>query len=104
MIRRPPRSTLFPYTTLFRSPTGNPRLTVLFLSASAKLSLSQLKPEREPTRRATTAPHLQLLYLLYLLYFLYLLLHANGILALAFSVTSANFPSRNPANAAAAII
>src|SRR3712207_6871676 len=23
MIRRPPRSTLFPYTTLFRSPTGN---------------------------------------------------------------------------------
>src|SRR3712207_8712181 len=26
MIRRPPRSTLFPYTTLFRSPgTGSPR-------------------------------------------------------------------------------
>src|SRR2546425_3593247 len=25
MIRRPPRSTLFPYTTLFRSPTGRPR-------------------------------------------------------------------------------
>src|SRR6201985_3554517 len=25
MIRRPPRSTLFPYTTLFRSPAGNPR-------------------------------------------------------------------------------
>src|SRR3712207_7654758 len=24
MIRRPPRSTLFPYTTLFRSPTGRP--------------------------------------------------------------------------------
>src|SRR2546427_976030 len=24
MIRRPPRSTLFPYTTLFRSRTGNP--------------------------------------------------------------------------------
>src|SRR5438034_6401647 len=23
MIRRPPRSTLFPYTTLFRSPTAN---------------------------------------------------------------------------------
>src|SRR5437660_4788737 len=23
MIRRPPRSTLFPYTTLFRSPIGN---------------------------------------------------------------------------------
>src|SRR5260370_18960482 len=27
MIRRPPRSTLFPYTTLFRSPgTGRPRM------------------------------------------------------------------------------
>src|SRR5437899_6481783 len=25
MIRRPPRSTLFPYTTLFRSPTAGPR-------------------------------------------------------------------------------
>src|SRR5438045_6676731 len=25
MIRRPPRSTLFPYTTLFRSPSGRPR-------------------------------------------------------------------------------
>src|SRR2546425_4913444 len=25
MIRRPPRSTLFPYTTLFRSPTGKPK-------------------------------------------------------------------------------
>src|SRR2546425_1717456 len=24
MIRRPPRSTLFPYTTLFRSPRGSP--------------------------------------------------------------------------------
>src|SRR3712207_8516830 len=25
MIRRPPRSTLFPYTTLFRSPRAHPR-------------------------------------------------------------------------------
>src|SRR5260221_4261965 len=28
MIRRPPRSTLFPYTTLFRSITGSPCSTV----------------------------------------------------------------------------
>src|SRR2546427_13156971 len=27
MIRRPPRSTLFPYTTLFRSPPAGPRLS-----------------------------------------------------------------------------
>src|SRR5258705_4450159 len=26
MIRRPPRSTLFPYTTLFRSPVADPAL------------------------------------------------------------------------------
>src|SRR2546429_7567942 len=26
MIRRPPRSTLFPYTTLFRSPSGSARV------------------------------------------------------------------------------
>src|SRR2546426_2273410 len=26
MIRRPPRSTLFPYTTLFRSVVGNPEM------------------------------------------------------------------------------
>src|SRR3712207_7482277 len=29
MIRRPPRSTLFPYTTLFRSRVSNPDLLVL---------------------------------------------------------------------------
>src|SRR5256886_9085645 len=28
MIRRPPRSTLFPYTTLFRSPFGTVRVLV----------------------------------------------------------------------------
>src|SRR3712207_7719465 len=28
MIRRPPRSTLFPYTTLFRSPDANGMLTL----------------------------------------------------------------------------
>src|SRR5256886_16288108 len=28
MIRRPPRSTLFPYTTLFRSPLGNLRVDI----------------------------------------------------------------------------
>src|SRR2546425_8942202 len=28
MIRRPPRSTLFPYTTLFRSPEAPPRAVV----------------------------------------------------------------------------
>src|SRR5947207_10317211 len=31
MIRRPPRSTLFPYTTLFRSPSGSLRLRTLMV-------------------------------------------------------------------------
>src|ERR1017187_11010394 len=32
MIRRPPRSTLFPYTTLFRSPEENPAAQLLRVS------------------------------------------------------------------------
>src|SRR2546426_8565135 len=34
MIRRPPRSTLFPYTTLFRSPFGSSTSTVRFVLRS----------------------------------------------------------------------
>src|SRR2546426_3083242 len=33
MIRRPPRSTLFPYTTLFRSPSGREPAALLALGA-----------------------------------------------------------------------
>src|SRR3712207_8258404 len=38
MIRRPPRSTLFPYTTLFRSPTeiGTTRTMAEFAAAEAQ--------------------------------------------------------------------
>src|SRR2546422_11365809 len=39
MIRRPPRSTLFPYTTLFRSPF---RPSVAFLALTAPMSLTLL--------------------------------------------------------------
>src|SRR5258708_11412742 len=38
MIRRPPRSTLFPYTTLFRSPPATGR-AVAFLDGSGQLRL-----------------------------------------------------------------
>src|SRR2546430_8882870 len=34
MIRRPPRSTLFPYTTLFRSPGWRPQPGAVLLSAA----------------------------------------------------------------------
>src|ERR1035438_10889983 len=40
MIRRPPRSTLFPYTTLFRSITA-------LVAAAASLKDTQLVPERK---------------------------------------------------------
>src|SRR5256885_7191750 len=51
MIRRPPRSTLFPYTTLFRSEVGMPvddevPLTVLFVHLLSLLCRgSQIKSE-----------------------------------------------------------
>src|SRR3989449_5009786 len=36
MIRRPPRSTLFPYTTLFRSPLLDGRADLMFVSEGRK--------------------------------------------------------------------
>src|SRR2546428_4684610 len=48
MIRRPPRSTLFPYTTLFRSSTSGrrPRLPFCLGSSPAPCSRSALCPVR----------------------------------------------------------
>src|SRR2546429_7318309 len=43
MIRRPPRSTLFPYTTLFRSPAG--------FSLLAKPLVRDLHPAEVPIQR-----------------------------------------------------
>src|SRR2546427_11363289 len=67
MIRRPPRSTLFPYTTLFRSllatfPTGpsaqlmSPTIVflVVALMASRSASRSPALPERERASKATS--------------------------------------------------
>src|SRR5256885_9753919 len=39
MIRRPPRSTLFPYTTLFRSTVAQPRLQTTLLTLFAGVAL-----------------------------------------------------------------
>src|SRR5258708_18881327 len=41
MIRRPPRSTLFPYTTLFRSPSGH--RGVFRRMGSARLPIQELR-------------------------------------------------------------
>src|SRR2546421_5713344 len=55
MIRRPPRSTLFPYTTLFRSPRRSDIITVTLRSsppsASASGELSRLATTSSETYR-----------------------------------------------------
>src|SRR2546425_7639019 len=50
MIRRPPRSTLFPYTTLFRSRRGDP---VLDLRCGAGTE----GPQVRTTRPSLSTPH-----------------------------------------------
>src|SRR2546427_9538235 len=49
MIRRPPRSTLFPYTTLFRSSAGRDLAPwILRPEDDGDSSLTHEKPHREP--------------------------------------------------------
>src|SRR2546427_1227552 len=54
MIRRPPRSTLFPYTTLFRSPAGAPQDAVCFLGGVRKEYATE---QRLAGFREALAPH-----------------------------------------------
>src|SRR2546426_7777297 len=50
MIRRPPRSTLFPYTTLFRSPRGGNR------AAAGRRRLGSRDPGRGPLAARPQCP------------------------------------------------
>src|SRR2546430_7311763 len=50
MIRRPPRSTLFPYTTLFRS-LGVNSVTIIENGASARVTGLESSIEWAPTRK-----------------------------------------------------
>src|SRR2546430_12385535 len=54
MIRRPPRSTLFPYTTLFRSPRPSRRALRL-----REEPLLHLPPPRTPRPRLTSPAHIR---------------------------------------------
>src|SRR2546423_9771956 len=63
MIRRPPRSTLFPYTTLFRSPPDcRPRDTTSFpalsppVQASGPRPMPGTNPPRAPVSRNSQTP------------------------------------------------
>src|SRR2546430_8353675 len=53
MIRRPPRSTLFPYTTLFRSPFGPGEVGSLATALREQLSEKTrvLSPKHHPSYR-----------------------------------------------------
>src|SRR3712207_7059065 len=50
MIRRPPRSTLFPYTTLFRSHGGRARRRRAERAGRAEPRGSDVRPRRVPGR------------------------------------------------------
>src|SRR5436190_15841760 len=50
MVRRPPRSTLFPYTTLFRSPCRSRYFGRLIFSRAGKLSHNCSPADRKSTR------------------------------------------------------
>src|SRR3712207_7228267 len=52
MIGRPPRSTLFPYTTLFRSPDGAVQQTI---ESRIRCGLSTSQIGRQPTQQPTHA-------------------------------------------------
>src|SRR5258708_16889609 len=60
MIRRPPRSTLFPYTTLFRSPTERPLWRGVFSRLSARIRGSWNRSTRseEHTSELQSPDHL----------------------------------------------
>src|SRR5438309_6949640 len=52
MIRRPPRSTLFPYTTLFRSTTSSSRVAASSTSARSTALRSAVPPRRRVSVRS----------------------------------------------------
>src|SRR5256885_11124179 len=66
MIRRPPRSTLFPYTTLFRSPSIRSGLTLLTTSTFPVCPSSRtMRRDRKSTR--LNSSHLVISYAVFCL-------------------------------------
>src|SRR2546430_17468666 len=63
MIRRPPRSTLFPYTTLFRS--GTLTWTWIFFCRFPPISIGYLGSDRKSTR--LNSSHSQISYAVFCL-------------------------------------
>src|SRR5437016_12366695 len=62
MIRRPPRSTLFPYTTLFRSqPIKGAKIDVAFVGSCTNGRLSDLRIAAEVAKKGKVAKHVRAL-------------------------------------------
>src|SRR5260370_29822126 len=60
MIRRPPRSTLFPYTTLFRSPVTQQRLALPRRHRDVALPLEEERAQRSEEHTSELQSHLNL--------------------------------------------
>src|SRR2546422_5618520 len=58
MIRRPPRSTLFPYTTLFRSPLANVHSAYRHAERIARRECSPPRWHQHTSRPPQRSPHL----------------------------------------------
>src|SRR2546430_13336495 len=70
MIRRPPRSTLFPYTTLFRSPLVEGELALAMIYGLSGLGVAAFTPSAErPDRKSTrlNSSHSQISYAVFCL-------------------------------------
>src|SRR2546430_5721534 len=65
MIRRPPRSTLFPYTTLFRSVSGQRRSVLLVCGLPASRGVHVPELDRKSTR--LNSSHSQISYAVFCL-------------------------------------
>src|SRR2546421_7798491 len=69
MIRRPPRSTLFPYTTLFRSPNGRARTGARATRARGRAGRPGRQRASPPDRKSTrlNSSHDQISYAVFCL-------------------------------------
>src|SRR5256885_7034106 len=72
MIRRPPRSTLFPYTTLFRSPRRNARNSGSLRKSTTRplpwfSTTAQVEPLRRSEEQRLNSSHLVISYAVFCL-------------------------------------
>src|SRR2546428_2866291 len=67
MIRRPPRSTLFPYTTLFRSGLGLGRLLVPVIATASAVAQKLVDGARDRKSTRLNSSHDQISYAVFCL-------------------------------------